>query len=887
MFSRGPALTFRVPRPSPRWARGLTLAGFVGVFLADIVTPLGFAHGMLYLPLVAGAGLSRNSRWVVGATVAGVGLTAAGFFVSPSDLTGSALAYAIANRLVAALATATTGGLTLAILQYFHRVKEAQQLLSETYDTLRTQQTLLQIASESGQLGGWMVRLDPQLVSWSEEVCRIHEVEPGFAPTVAKGIEFYAPEYRDRIATVFAACTETGRPFDEELQIITARQRRVWVRVIGQPLRNDRGTIVAVQGAFQDITAQKQAEASLERSEQRFRQLADAMPLIVWTAEPNGTVDYASHALRVYTGIYDPDTPPSQIWMTLLHPDDVDPCLAMWTAAVQSASPYRVELRTRRYDGDYRWHLVQAVPIRDEAEQIVKWYGTAIEIHDQKQLEQEARQIADRLNTTLESITDAFFTLDRQWRFTFVNRRAEQVLLRQRADLLGQSLWEAFPEAVGTVFEQQYKMALAEGQSVEFREFYPPLNVWFEVRAYPSIEGLTVYFQDVTDRMALEERLHQSQRLESVGQLTGGIAHDFNNLLTVILGNAELLSEMLEADPHLHPLAKMIGSAAQRGAELTQRLLSFARRQALDPEAVDVNRLMAGMDGLLRRTLGEHIAIATVENAELWPALVDPAQLENALLNLCLNARDAMVQGGQLTLETANTYLSQDYASQHVEVVPGHYVMVSVSDTGVGIDPEHLERVFEPFFTTKEQGKGTGLGLSMVYGFIKQSGGHIKIYSEPGHGTTIRMYLPRFWGDIQPSLPAPEGVVVGQSELILLVEDNELVRSYAHDQLVDLGYRVLAANSGPAALAMLHQQDNVDLLFTDVVMPGGMSGRELAELAQQIKPGLRVLYTSGYSENAIVHQGRLDAGIQLLSKPYGRTELSQKIREALTAPRCP
>lgn len=879
-------MTSRMPIPAPRLAKGIALAGLAVVFATDTATPLGFGHASLYSLFVATAGCSRSDRWVVMVTLASLGLTLAGFFLSPPFSTDGSLIYGVVNRLIAALLIATTGGLTLTILRYIRQVNDAQRALNGTHDALKAQQTLLQIASEVGHLGGWWVPLNGPRVNWSEEVCRIHEVEPGFAPTVAQGIEFYAPEYRDRITAIFNACAEIGLPFDEELQIITARQRRLWVRAIGQPVRDDQGNIVAVQGAFQDITTQKQAEASLARSEQRFRQLADAMPLIVWTADPNGTVDYASQVLRIYTGIVEPAPHPSQIWPTLLHPDDRAPCLADWGAAVQTVSPYRFEFRLRRHDGDYRWHLVQAVPVRDEAGTVVKWYGTAIEIHDQKQLEYEARQVADRLNTTLESITDGFFTLDHEWRFTFLNRQAEQILQCQRAELLGQRLSDAFPETAGSIFEQQYEKALTEGQSVEFRAFYPPLNSWFEVRAYPSSEGLAVYFQDVSDRIVLEEQLHQSQRLESVGQLTGGIAHDFNNLLTVILGNAELLSEMLEPDPQLQPLAAMIGSAAQRGADLTQRLLAFARRQALVPEAVDVNQLIAATDVLLRRTLGEHIEIEIVRGAGLWPALVDPAQLESALLNLSLNARDAMVQGGRLTIETANTHLSQDYANQHVEVVPGQYVLVAVSDTGLGIAPENLERVFEPFFTTKEKGRGTGLGLSMVYGFVKQSGGHIKIYSELGQGTTLRMYLPRFWGSAEVQPRQVNSPIVGGSELILLVEDDELVRRYAHDQLVDLGYQVLVAANGSAALALLRQRNDIDLLFTDVVMPGGMSGRELATLAQQLQPSLAVLYTSGYTENAIVHHGRLDPGVQLLSKPYGRAELSYKVREALnTRPR--
>ena len=390
--------------------------------------------------------------------------------------------------------------------------------------------------------------------------------------------------------------------------------------------------------------------------------------------------------------------------------------------------------------------------------------------------------------------------------------------------------------------------------------------------------------QQRSDIAELNQRLQQSQRMEAIGQLTGGIAHDFNNLLTVVLGNAELLIEEPGLDPQLRQLAEMIAAAAQRGAELTQRLLAFARKQALDPKVVDVNQLVASLDPMLRRTLGETIEIELIRAAGLWLALVDIGQLENALLNLCLNARDAMPGGGRLTLETANVRLDAEYAARHSDVVAGQYVMLAVSDTGQGIAPEHLSRVFEPFFTTKDKGKGTGLGLSMVYGFVKQSAGHLGIYSEPGQGTTVKLYLPRVSGDAATAADVVMGAAAaGGAETILLVEDDAAVRRYALQALQSLGYAVIEAADGPSALVLIGQRDDVELLFTDVVMPGGMNGRALADAARRLRPGLRVLYTSGYTENAIVHHGRLDPGALLLSKPYRRSELDRAIRAALDA----
>ncbi len=389
--------------------------------------------------------------------------------------------------------------------------------------------------------------------------------------------------------------------------------------------------------------------------------------------------------------------------------------------------------------------------------------------------------------------------------------------------------------------------------------------------------------QDVTAREAMESELRQLHKIKSIGQLTGGVAHDFNNLLTVILGNGELLAEKLESQPALGDLAATVVDAARKGATLTHQLLAFARQQPLRPKALDVNDLLTGMQMLLERTLGEATELKLITALDSWTARVDPTQLESAMLNLCINARDAMPEGGQLTIETGNVTLDQDYADAHAEVEPGPYVMIAISDTGSGMAPEVIDRAFEPFFTTKDVGQGSGLGLSMVFGFIKQSRGHVKIYSEPGEGTTIRMYLPRADHTDEAPEPATEPTTsVGGHESILVVEDDEMVRQYACLQLKMMGYQVFSAADGVQALDILQSDVPIELLFTDVVMPGGINGVELARRAGQLRPGLAVLYTSGYTQNAIIHQGRLDPGVLLLSKPYPRAELARTVRLALS-----
>ena len=394
--------------------------------------------------------------------------------------------------------------------------------------------------------------------------------------------------------------------------------------------------------------------------------------------------------------------------------------------------------------------------------------------------------------------------------------------------------------------------------------------------------------EEAQDREAAEGQLRQIQKMESIGQLTGGIAHDFNNMLAIVIGSLDIARRRLtpDSDPRIIKGIDNAAEGAQRAAQLTARLLAFSRQQPLDPQPIDVNKLVGGMSELLRRTIGEAIRVETVLAGGLWRASIDASQLEAAIINLCVNSRDAMPMGGRLTIETANAHLDDAYAATHSDVTAGQYVMVSVSDSGTGMPPEVVERAFEPFFTTKGVGKGTGLGLSQVFGFIKQSRGHVKIYSEPGEGTIIKIYLPRYYGPesvggtvtVTPAeLPRAKG-----EEIILVVEDEERVRHMSVDSLRELGYTIVQASDGEQALEMLTIQPRIDMLFTDVVMPG-INGRILADRARESHPGLKILYTTGYTRNAIVHNGMLDPGVSFLAKPFTLDQLAVKVRQVLDA----
>jgi two-component system cell cycle sensor histidine kinase/response regulator CckA len=739
-------------------------------------------------------------------------------------------------------------------------------------EDLGRNEALLRMATRAGRLGAWQVELPTRAITWSEEVRAIHETAPGFAPTVEDGLNFYAPEFQERVRQVFGTCSERGDPFDEELQIISAKGKRVWVRVLGEAVRDGAGVIVRVQGAFQDISHQKETEL-------------------------------------------------------------------------------------------------------------------------------EIRRAADRLETTLESITDAFLTLDREWRFTYLNREAERLMRRSKAELLGRSIWTEFPGAAGSTFQREYERALRDNVTVGFQEFFPPLDLWVDVRAFPSAEGLAVYFRDVTESRRVEERVAEqaalldnahdaiivrdaghritywnkaaeriygwtaleaegrhlqellridalqfaqaqrstdatggwngeiqktakngtvltvegswtqvrdsqgaprsiltidtditarkkleqqflrAQRMESIGTLAGGIAHDLNNLLAPITMGVDLL-KLFAPDPRSLPVIENIERSAKRGAELVKQVLSFARGVEGARVVLQLRHVVNEVELITANTFPKNIAVVSRIPLDLAPVLADPTQINQVILNLAVNARDAMPDGGRLELSASNVVIDEQYASMNPErLVAGHYVVLQVTDNGSGMPKEVIERIFEPFYTTKEMGKGTGLGLSTVLGIVRSHGGFVNVYSEVGRGSTFKVYLPAHEAGDAPAADRPVSVPLprGNGELILVVDDESSILDITKQTLLAFGYRVLTAEDGAQAISLYAlQRDEVALVITDMMMPV-MDGTALIRAMQRINPKVRVIAASGLKGNQDLARAT-SAGVKhFLPKPYSADMLLQLI----------
>jgi PAS domain S-box-containing protein len=556
-----------------------------------------------------------------------------------------------------------------------------------------------------------------------------------------------------------------------------------------------------------------------------------------------------------------------------------------------------------RKEGQRFWASVVIDAIRDRDGRLVGFAKVTRDFTDRQAAQTGLLESERRYRRLVESVVDyAIFQLDVDGRIATWNMGAERIKGYVADEVIGRHFSMFYTEEDRTAGVPALALATAasegrfEAEGWRVRKDGSRFWALVVIDAIVGDDGKPMGFakvtRDITERYEAQralretqEQLAVSQKMEAIGQLSGGIAHDFNNLLMIVLGNIEAAQRNARQMPESNNLQRYLANAirgAQRAAALTSRLLAFSRRQALDPKPVDVNKFISGSVDFLQRSLGETVEIEAVGGAGIWTIEADPNHLESALVNLAINARDAMPKGGKLTIEAANVFADSDYVRLNPEVAEGQYVAICVSDTGSGMPKEVASRAFEPFFTTKEAGQGTGLGLSQVYGFVKQSGGHVKIYSEAGQGTTIKMYFPRFLQRTQEEEVAEDTPVAeGESETVLVVEDDPDVRAYLLEALRGLNYRVIAAGNAQAALHVLIDDDKrVDLLLTDVIVPG-LNGRELGRRAQALRPGLRVLYMTGYSRNAVVHHGRLDEGVDLLQKPVSQTQLASRVREIL------
>ena len=997
---------------------------------------------------------------------------------------------------------------------------------------------LLKIAGSVARIGGWTIELPERKLTWSDEVRGIHEIPGGEQPTLEEAIRFYPDEYRAEVAGHVERCIEKGIPFQFELELITAKQQRIWVTAIGEAVRDASGKFIRVQGAFQDITARKEAEASAEESERRFRHLAESMPMIVWTARPDGTIDYANQRLFEMTEA-NPEENPHTRWQHFVHPEDLDGCLRRWQECVAKETPYDTEYRLRsREGGAYRWIRVQAVPVRDASGEVVRWYGTGMDIHAIKSLQEEATEAADRLTRTFESITDGFFTLDRDWKFTYINAELEAILGRKRESLLDGTLWNAFPDVCGTPFEQAYKQAMSQQETVRIEDYFAPMQQWLDIRIYPFDGGLSVFVRDVTqkredeeqmrllaeavdnlndivivtkahpqdepgpeivfvnkaferltgytaaevigktprilqgprtypkarkrmraalvdgtpiceevinygkdgteylldvaiqpvhdragelthfvaiqrditkeravidelreseerfrtllediptvavqgygldgsvhywnkaseslygytreealksnildliippdlhddvrsaiaaiqngedripvgelsllrkdgsrvdvlssyavlrrsgrpvelfsldldltERKKLEAQFLRAQRMESLGTLAGGIAHDLNNILSPIMMGASLLRE-LDEEEKLHPIIDNIQQSAGRGRALVKQVLSFARGADGARVTVRIDGLVREVEAIVENTFPKNIVFERNVPAEVWAVKGDPTQLNQVLLNLCVNARDAMPEGGRLRVRAENMRIDRQYAAMFTDARPGPYVIIEVCDDGCGMKREVIDRIFEPFFTTKEFGEGTGLGLSTALGIVRGHGGFVNVYSEVGKGSRFKIFLPAQ----TENASAPEDradtpdIPRGNGERILIVDDEEPIRNMTRETLEAFGYTVITAEDGAQATGIVaSRKDEIDLVLTDIMMPV-MDGVALIRALHRIVPDLPIIAASGLKTNGSLARAE-ECGVRhFLQKPYTAETILRTVHAAL------
>jgi two-component system, cell cycle sensor histidine kinase and response regulator CckA len=763
-------------------------------------------------------------------------------------------------------------------------VKDLQVARDRAEQALRDREQYLTLAQSTARLGVWDCDLRTNTTEISEECARLHGLSPDHSRlTEADWHGLIYPDDLERLTVLLGESLEQTHIWDAEFRVVWPDQTMHWLLAKGQVYLEDSGRPVRMAGVSLDITERKHAEAALMESEGRFRNVADTAPVMIWVTDPNKQFTFFNKTWLDFTG----RTMEQELgngWSRGVHPEDLHRCYETFCSSFDARQNFRVECRLRRADGEYRWMLCSGVPRFASDGVFAGYIGSDVDITD-LQSEERFRQLA-------ENIDQIFWMLDLGTnKILYVSPAFEKVWGCSSALLYQNRDW--LMESVHAEDRDRFIAFLEKGRSGPVEEFYRVVRPdglvrWIHDRTFlvRDAEGkpyrVAGIAEDITAHRELEEQLRQANKMEAVGRLAGGIAHDFNNLLTVIVGYSRMLLDDTQADDPKRGRLEQILSSANRGSTLTRQLLAFSRQQVLQPKLVNLNHLLTNMNALLRRVIGEHLTIETALHPNVGCINVDPNQLEQVVLNLAANARDAMPNGGQFRIETNMA----DAADEQTGGSPGRpvkYVRLRISDTGCGMDNRTRERAFEPFFTTKGVGKGTGLGLSTVYGIVRQNQGTIHVSSEPGQGTVFELYFPAV-PEEEAAIGPPANPLLKRraTETVLLAEDEPAVRGLVREMLEKLGYTVLEAADGYAALLVAEQsKTTIDLLLTDVIMPL-MNGHDLAMRLESIRPGTKVLYMSGYTDDMLAFHGIAQPEIEFIQKPFTAAGLAEKLSGVLS-----
>jgi PAS domain S-box-containing protein len=774
--------------------------------------------------------------------------------------------------------------LTALLTSYGLLVRRREEEQSRELAALREREARLSEGEAIAHVGTWDRDIATGELCWSDETYRIFGVQPGeFTPTYESFLAAVHREDRERVAAAVEAARRQDAPLDIEYRVVRPDGTVRIVCARGRIFRDEQGRPARMMGTVQDITERRTAEATLRVQSAALNAAASAIAI----TDRAGVIEWVNPAFTRLTGYSAEEAVGKRLRILKSGKQDAAFYRDLWNR-ILAGRVWRGELINRRKDGTLYIEEQTITPVRDDQGNIAHFVAIKQDISERKAAEAELREALAWQEAITEGSRDAIFVSDAESRFVMVNRAACELTGYSRDELLGMRIPDLHEEEDLQAYRKHHAAIWAGEEVISrakiLRKDGTKVDVEFNNRRI-TIAGthyMHTVARDISERLSLEAQLRQSQRLEAVGQLAGGVAHDFNNLLTVVLANSQLLLEGLDRQDPARLELEEIRKAAERAASLTRQLLAFSRKQVLEPRPLDLNAVVADMEKLLRRLIGEHIELITVLEPELGTVEADIGQIEQVIVNLAINARDAMPDGGTLTIETANAELDPGYAEAHSSVRPGRYVVLVVSDTGCGMDSETASRIFEPFFTTKAMGEGSGLGLATVYGIVKQSGGHIWVYSEPGQGATFKIYLPRLDTVARSHAAATAASSVCQgSETILLVEDDDAVRIAVLKVLRRNGYTVLAASDAAEALAACERHAGpVHLVITDLIMPG-TGGRELAQQVRRVRPEAAVLYISGYTDHAVLGRGMLEPDAHFLEKPFALDALMRKVRDVL------